>query len=77
MVTMVKNVQMTASVRMKLCVISELGHVTVQLDGWDNSATQVKKDVLLMYSWLIISSLYRLSEWDIRTELPASMHVLT
>ena len=41
MVIMVKTVQMNASVRMELYVISELEHVTVQLDGWDNSATQV------------------------------------
>ena len=37
----VKTVRTNASVRMKLCVISELEHVIVQPDGWGNSATQV------------------------------------
>ena len=48
MVIMVKTVQMNAGVRMELYVISELDHVTVQLDGWDNSATQVYKVVLII-----------------------------
>ena len=48
MVIMVKTVQMNAGVRMELYVISELDHVTVQLDGWDNSATQVYKLVLII-----------------------------
>ena len=34
-----KTVQTSASVRMKLYVTLELDHVTVQLDGWGNSAT--------------------------------------
>ena len=48
MVIMVKTVQMNAGVRMELYVISEPDHVTVQLDGWDNSATQVYKLVLII-----------------------------